>query len=106
MPIYEFLCSQCGKRFKKLVGVVANPPPLTCPNCSSDILMRQISRFAKVRTEDDALEDLADDVESYGDTDDPKVMRRMMREMSSAMGEDMDEDIEEMIEADSATEAD
>lgn len=98
MPIYEFICSHCKRRFKKLVGVVANPSPLECPHCSATEITRQISRFARVRSEDDALDSLADQVENMGDTDDPKVMRRMMREMSSAMGEDMDEDIEQLME--------
>ena len=98
MPIYEFICSQCKRRFKKLVGVVANPSPLQCPHCSSSELNRQISRFARVRSEDDALDSIADEVENMGDMEDPKAMRRMMREMSSAMGEDMDEDIEQLME--------
>jgi putative FmdB family regulatory protein len=99
MPIYEFICADCKRRFKKLVGVVANSSPLQCPHCSSIELNRLISRFARVRSEDDALDSIADEVENMGDTDDPKVMRRMMRDMSSAMGEDMDEDIEELMEA-------
>ena len=86
------------RRFKKLVGVVANPSPLQCPACASTELNRQISRFAKVRSEDDALDSIADEVENMGDADDPKAMRRMMREMSSAMGEDMDEEIDQMME--------
>ena len=85
MPIYEFVCTSCKKRFKKLVGVVANPSPLQCPHCASTELKRQISRFAKVRSEDDMLDSMADDVENMGDVDDPKAMRRMMRDMSSAM---------------------
>jgi putative FmdB family regulatory protein len=98
MPIYEFICSHCKRRFKKLVGVVANPSPLQCPHCSSTEINRQISRFARVRSEDDALDSIADDVENMGDMDDPKAMRRMMREMSSAMGEDMDDEIEQLME--------
>ncbi len=102
MPIYEFVCSKCRRRFKKLVGVVANSSPLECPSCASTVLDRQISRFARVRSEDDALESIADEVENMGDSDDPKAMRRMMREMSSAMGEDMDEDIDQLIEEEAA----
>lgn len=105
MPIYEYLCANCKHKFKKLVGVVANPSPLQCPRCSSEILNRQISRFARVRSEDDALDSLADNVENMGDTDDPKAMRRMMREMSSAMGEDMDDEIEQMIEDEASGES-
>jgi putative FmdB family regulatory protein len=102
MPIYEFICSDCRRRFKKLVGVVANPSALQCPHCSSTALNRQISRFSRVRSEDDALDSIADEVENMGDMEDPKAMRRMMREMSSAMGEDMDDEIEQLIEEEAA----
>jgi putative FmdB family regulatory protein len=101
MPIYEFVCSQCKRKFRKLVGVVAQPTPLQCPRCQSTELERQISRFARVRNEDDVLDSLADDMESMGDPDDPRAMRRMMREMGSAMGEDLDEDFEQIMEEES-----
>jgi putative FmdB family regulatory protein len=98
MPIYEFVCVHCSRKFRKLVGVVAQPSPLECPRCQSTELNRQISRFARVRNEDDALDSLADEMESIGDTEDPKALRRMMKEVSSAMGEDMDDDFEQMME--------
>ena len=80
----------CGRKFRKLVGVVAQSTPLACPRCESTVLNRQISRFARVRSEDDTLNSLADEMETLGDSDDPKTMRRMMRDMTAAMGEDMD----------------
>ena len=98
MPIYEFVCGKCQRRFRKLVGVVAQTSPLQCPRCQSLELNRQISRFARVRNEDDALDSMADEMEAMGDTDDPKVMRRMMKQMGSELGEDMDEDFENMME--------
>jgi putative FmdB family regulatory protein len=98
MPIYEFVCAQCNRKFRKLVGVVAQPSPLACPKCQSTLLNRQISRFSRVRNEDDTLDALADEMESVGDTDDPKTLRRMMKEVSGAMGEDLDDDFEQMME--------
>jgi putative FmdB family regulatory protein len=98
MPIYEYVCGACGRKFRKLVGVVAQSTPLACPRCESTVLNRQISRFARVRSEDDTLNSLADEMETLGDSDDPKTMRRMMRDMTAAMGEDMDSDMEQMLE--------
>jgi putative FmdB family regulatory protein len=108
MPIYEFVCSQCKRRFRKLVGVVAQPTPLQCPRCQSTELNRQISRFARVRNEDEAFDSLADELESVGDSDDPKALRRLMRSMGSELGEDMDEEFEQMMEhpSDSSDESD
>ena len=97
MPIYEYLCSQCHRKFRKLIGVVAVTTPLQCPHCASTELNRQISRFARVRNEDEALDDLAEEMESMGDTEDPKALRRMMKEMGSALGEDMEDDLEQRV---------
>jgi putative FmdB family regulatory protein len=98
MPIYEFVCAQCKRRIRKLVGVVAQPSPLQCPHCQSTDLNRRLSRFARVRSEDDTLDALADDLEAAGDTEDPKVMRRLMREIGKEMGEDLDDEFEQMME--------
>ena len=98
MPIYEFVCAQCNRSFRKLVGVVANVTPPQCPRCHSTDLNRQISRFARVRNEDDALDSLADEMEALGDNEDPKAMRRLMRDMGREMGEDLDEEFDQMME--------
>ena len=100
MPIYEFVCGECGRKFRKLVGVVAQNSDPACPRCHSTVLNRQISRFARVRNEDDTLDSLADEMETIGGSDDPKTMRRMMRDVTAAMGEDMDGDFEQMLEGD------
>ncbi|HLK60097.1 MAG TPA: zinc ribbon domain-containing protein [Chthonomonadaceae bacterium] len=106
MPIYEFICSQCQRKFRKLVGMTAHPAPLQCPRCQSTELNRQISRFARVRNEDEALDSLADEMETLGDTDDPKAMRRLMREMGSELGEDMGDEFEQMMEQESGASED
>jgi len=98
MPIFEFTCGACRKRFSALVGVVANPKPLACPRCGGTDLNKEVSRFSRVRSEDDALESLADE-SAYGDIEnDPKAMRRWVKDMGKAMDEDMDEDLEQALE--------
>jgi putative FmdB family regulatory protein len=106
MPIYEFVCGECGRKFRKLVGVVAQTVPPACPRCQSTTLNRQISRFARVRSEDDTLNSLADEMERNGDSDDPQTMRRMMRDMTAAMGEDPNDDFEQTLEENSQGTAD
>jgi len=98
MPIYEFQCTQCRRNFRKLIGVVANTTPLQCPRCNSTELTRQISRFARVRSDDESMDALASEMEAMGDGDDPKAMRRLMREMGREMGEDLDDDFEQMMD--------
>ena len=99
MPIYEYVCVQCAKKFRKLVGMIANPTPLQCPKCQSDDLKRQISRFARVRSEDETLDSLADEMEAAGDSDDPKTLRKLMKQMGGALDEDMDEEFDQMMES-------
>ncbi len=100
MPVYEYRCERCGRMFRKLINASAEAPP--CPHCASEQVARLISRFAKVRSEEAALEGLADRMEGL-DESDPQAMRQMMREMSSEMGEELDEDeLEELAETDPA----
>jgi putative FmdB family regulatory protein len=98
MPIFEYTCNDCDKRFSALVGVLANARQPACPKCGSEALTKMVSRFARVRSEDDAMEALADEAE-YGDIEnDPKAMRRFVKDMGSAMDEDLDEDFEAALE--------
>ena len=97
MPLYEYQCGYCRRRFKRLIGVVANPSPICCPHCSSIEVTRLISRFARVRSEEAALDSLATDMEGV-DEGNPAAMRRLMRDMGSEMGEDLGDDFEEMLE--------
>ena len=98
MPIFEYVCDGCQKRFSALVGVLASARQPVCPRCGGVALTKQVSRFARVRSEDDAMESLADE-SLYGDIEnDPKAMRKWMKDMGSAMDEDMDEDIEQAME--------
>jgi len=104
MPIYEFVCAHCKRKFRKLVGVVANSTPPQCPHCQSTRLNLQISRFSRVRGEDESLDSLAEEMESLGESDDPGAMRRLMREMGREMGEDLDDEFDQMMEEEAAGE--
>jgi putative FmdB family regulatory protein len=98
VPIFEYTCDSCRRRFSALVGVLANARPPACPQCGGTALTKQVSRFARVRSEDDALESLADEAE-FGDIEnDPKAMRKWVREMGKAMDEELDEDFEQALE--------
>ncbi len=44
MPIYEFECEQCGRRFEELVAVDAPTPP--CPDCAASGARRLITGVA------------------------------------------------------------
>lgn len=46
MPIYEFKCEDCKENFEKLVRSAMAVDEVTCPNCGSPKIVKQISSFA------------------------------------------------------------
>jgi putative FmdB family regulatory protein len=46
MPIFEYLCDDCGTKFEKLLRRSAESNDLLCPSCSSKHLTQQLSTFA------------------------------------------------------------
>jgi hypothetical protein len=75
-----------------------------CPHCGSVETAKLVSRFARYRSEDDRIEELASRIESTGEPDSPREMRTMMREMGKALDEDSSDEMEELFEADMAGE--
>ncbi|MCC6444530.1 MAG: zinc ribbon domain-containing protein [Armatimonadetes bacterium] len=98
MPIFEYRCNDCGRRFSALVGVVADAIPPACPKCRSENLTRLMSRFAYVRSEEAMLDSLADRAE-MADPEDKDSVRKMVRDMGAAMGEDLGDDFDDYMEA-------
>ncbi|MGQ9454290.1 MAG: FmdB family zinc ribbon protein [Armatimonadota bacterium] len=96
MPIYEYRCTKCKKKFSLLVGVTADSPDPACPKCGSVDIRKLISRFSRLRDEDAMLDSFEDAALNAGD--DPKAIRRLMREMGKELGEDADEDFEELLD--------
>src|SRR5439155_23180184 len=70
-----------------------------CDHCGSHELVRLMSRFAMVRSEDSRLDDLADPSSLDGlDEKDPKSMARWMRKMGKELGEDTGENFDQMVD--------
>jgi len=45
MPVYEYQCSECGKKFEIRQSMGEDGSKLSCPNCSSSNLRRILSSF-------------------------------------------------------------
>ena len=95
MPLFEYRCNSCSKKFTALVGVVAGSANPTCPKCGNSDLTKLISRFSTTRSEEDALDSLAD----MADPDDPASMRRLAREMKGEFGDELGGDLDEMLDS-------
>lgn len=99
MPIYEYLCKNCGKRFSHLIGVIAEASPPKCPRCGEENnLVKLLSRVVRLRQEEEILESVADE-SKWGDIDenDPRSIASFMRKLGKEMGEE-DEEWEELVE--------
>lgn len=46
MPLFEFVCSQCGNNFEELVRSFSVTDGVTCPACNSDAVKKKVSTFA------------------------------------------------------------
>ena len=45
MPIYEYICNDCGKRFETLRSIREADLPIQCTNCLSKLTQRAVSVF-------------------------------------------------------------
>ncbi len=45
MPLYEYLCQDCGKHFDALRSMKDADKPIKCKQCSSEHTTRQLSVF-------------------------------------------------------------
>jgi putative FmdB family regulatory protein len=100
MPIYEYRCRKCRKRFSVLTLRISERAVAECPKCGSRAADRLLSRFAMPKSEAARLDSLADPT-ALGDidTDDPKSVGRWMRKMGREMGDELGgEDLDEMID--------
>ncbi|MDH3402303.1 MAG: zinc ribbon domain-containing protein [Acidobacteriota bacterium] len=110
MPIYEFYCSACHALFSFYSARVDTEKRPSCPRCGTPELERKPARFATLggaaEGEDGEPEDarldramaqLAGELESAADGDDPRQMARMMRRLGEASGLDLGSGMESMI---------
>ncbi len=79
MPLYEYRCDECRRKFSLLVGVTAKKEKQVCPKCGSRKITKLISRVSPVKRGDDDFDgdldegdgdmpesDLAGEDEDYG----------------------------------------
>src|SRR5262245_2196589 len=59
MPIYEYLCSKCRKKFETL-SLSTTPELPSCPRCGENAVERVFSRFAAVGTSKSQSDDFSD----------------------------------------------
>jgi len=99
MPLYEFSCSKCFKKFTVLCSIADRDNPQACQYCGETNCRRLISRVKTIRTEEQIMESLADPSALSGlDENDPRTFATWAKKMAREMGENMDEEIESMAQ--------
>lgn len=96
MPLFEYICGDCTKKFSRLMGVVSELQQERCSYCGSKNVRRLISRFATIRSEDELMESIADP-SKIGDPDDPKQIQSWMKQLGREMREDLGDDFDEVM---------
>ncbi len=48
MPIYEYRCNSCGKKFSQLVLTPSQQQEVKCPHCGSADVKRLLSAFGSL----------------------------------------------------------
>ena len=102
MPVFEYRCASCGRRFSALVGMTAGVDEVRCSHCGSPEASKLVSRPGRYRTEDDRIDEVAGKLETMGDDASPSLVRERMREVGKALDEDASDEFEEMFETDQA----
>lgn len=100
MPIYEYRCADCKKKFEVLVLRAEAESAPHCRHCGSDKIRRLISRFTSIKSEEARLESLTDPSNLSGlDENDPASMARWLKRMGGELGEDISrEEIDQMAD--------
>lgn len=99
MPIYEYRCGACNRKFSAFFRSISAVQAASCPSCGSADAQRLVSQFAIGRSADWVNEDVGmppgfDDI----DESDPRSVARWMRRMGKELGEDTGPDFAEMVD--------
>ena len=99
MPTYDYICSDCRKRFDvflsyKEYGVKA----VACTHCGSASVRRRVPRVRVLKSDEARAQSLTDPATLGALEDDPVALGRMMRQMGSEMGEDMPAEFGDVVD--------
>ncbi len=93
MPIHEYRCADCRKKFEVLVLRAETGSSIRCPQCGGTSVKRLISRFTSIKSEEARLESLTDPSHLAGlDENDPASMARWLKRMGGELGEEVSKD--------------
>lgn len=103
MPVYDYICLNCKKRFDVFMSYREyGQRPVVCTHCGSSNVRRRLPRVRVAKSEESRLESMADD---FGDPsalagleEDPQALGRLMRKMGRELGEEMPPEFDEVVD--------
>lgn len=97
MPIYEYRCIDCNKKFEVLTFKSKFSP--SCPRCGSKNVEKIVSLFRRIKTEEERLEEFDEkDIFSEDFYKDPRNIGLSAKKKLKEMGVDLGEEFEETVE--------
>jgi putative FmdB family regulatory protein len=98
MPVYEYLCQDCGKRFSvRLSYSEYGNVIIQCAACHSQKVQRRIERIRIGHSEEERLQRIADPAQMDALEDDPVALGGMLRKMKDQMGEEIAPEFDEVV---------
>lgn len=79
--------------------MVAKPDEEVCPHCSSTAIARRVSRFRRLRSEDERFSEISDRLER-GEPETSAEMRSLVKDLGRAGDDEASDELEEMLEMD------
>lgn len=99
MPVYDFRCLNCKKRFEQRIAYADyESTKVVCPHCGSGSVDRLIGRVRVIGNSMQHLADIADPANIGQLENDPRALGRTMREMESELGQDMGGEFREVVD--------
>lgn len=101
MPIYDYRCGACRKRFAVFFRSFSEIGPVRCQHCDSDDIAKLAPRVALLAGEDTRLDRLSDP-SALGDVDENDLAsvarwaKRLGREMGDDLGDEFDDAMDEL----------
>ena len=99
MPTYDYVCSDCRKRFDVFLSYKEyGVKPVACAHCGSANVHRRVPRVRVLKSDEARMQSLADPAKLGALDDDPVALGRMMRQMGAEMGEDMPAEFDDVVD--------
>lgn len=99
MPIYDYRCQACHKRFAVFFRSFGEVAAVKCQHCGSEDVGRMAPRVAQITSEDARLDRLSDP-SALGDVDenDPASVARWAKQLGREMGEDLGDEFDDAMD--------